>query len=221
MAWDGEQPRRAWQSALMTALTDAIAHLRAVIFDERWDEFRAVTGSGEDALRESVTTYERELARLFAVIRVSGALPDAVAWSTLKTDFRRAALDANTEISLRTALESGFYAAEPVALGDHAAYLRWAAALRGFLAASVPAGTRRPDPDATEDERLQWAYNVLAPLEDHDTFNRAFIGWIATNLADRPEAAGIAELQARLLAHPRYDLVLNAGLRWLAASLPA
>src|SRR5687768_63056 len=114
MAGDTSDRPDRWQAAFRAALDDAIEHLQILIFDEGWDELRTATGSVEAAMRESVATYERELARLFAFVRASGALPDAVAWSALKTDLRRNALAADTEITLRTALESGLYTAESV-----------------------------------------------------------------------------------------------------------
>jgi len=220
MTLDDEQSRQAWHAALMTALSDAIEHLQVLIFDEGWDELRAAAGSDEAALRDSVATYERELARVFSFVRTSGALPDAVAWSTLKADLRRSALDAATEISLRTALESGLYAAEPVEMGDHAVYLGWSAALRAFLASNVRAELPPPAADDAEEDRLQWAYDTLAPLEDHEAFNDAFRTWISVNNADRSDVGGIVSLQDRLMALPRFDLVLNTSLRWLATALP-
>lgn len=217
MTLDDEQSSRAWDGALMTALADAIEHLQVLIFDEGWDEFRTAAGSDEAALRESVAAYERELTRLFSILRMSGALEDAVNWSTLKTDLRRSALDAGTEISLRTALESALYAAESISLGSHSTYLRWSAAMRAFLASYASESDARPRQDAPEFDRLQWAYAKLAPLEDHDAFNDAFTDWIAGNGTDASDSGDIGELQDRLLAHPRFDLVLNASLRWLAA----
>jgi len=214
---DGEQNMQDWQAALRATLFDAIEHVQVLIFEEGWEAMRAATGSDEDALRESVARYERELARLFGFLRVAGALPDAVAWSTLKAEFRRAALDAGTEISLRTALESGFYAAEPAPLGDHATYLRWATAIRSFLTSRAVASADQPGPVASDDERLQWAYDTLAALEDHDAFNTAFIDW----LGGESDVGDIVDLQEQMLLLPRFDLVLNTSLRWLAASSTA
>ena len=217
MAQSSEQPIRDWQVALMATLSDAIEHVQVLIFEEGWDALLAETGSQEAALRESVARYERELARLFSFVRVSGALPDGVAWSTLKVEFRRAAIEAETEISLRTALESGFYAAEPVPLGDHSLYLRWTAALRAFLAAQAAATATKPGPNASEDDRLLWAYETLAALEEHDAFNAAFIEWLEAGSSDPDGMRDLVDLQRRLLILPRFDLVLNTSLRWLAA----
>lgn len=219
MAHDDEQStRREWQAALLATLADAIEHLQVLIFEEGWDALRVASGSDEEALRQSVARYERELARLFSFLRVSGALPDAVAWSALKSDFRRDALASGTELSLRTALESGLYAAEPVPLGDHVTYLRWADALMAFLESRTTAGETRPGPEASDDDRLLWAYDALAVLEEHDVFNAAFIDWLSAETAGRSDVQDITTLQERLLTLPRFDLVLNASLRWLAAS---
>jgi hypothetical protein len=205
-----------WQAALQATLADAIEHLQVLIFEDGWEELRSAVGSDEDALRESVARYERELARLFGFVRASGALADAVAWSTLKTDFRRAALDANTEISLRTALESGLYAAESIPLGDHAGYRDWANAQMGFLTSRAATGPAAPGPDATDGDRLQWAYDTLAALEDHAAFNAAFLDWLTTHSLAGTERDAIVVHQQRLLALPRFDIVLNTSLRWLA-----
>jgi hypothetical protein len=219
MTPDNVQAAGDWQAALLAALSDAIEHLQVLIFDEGWDALLAEFGSQEAALRESVSAYERELARLFGILRASGALLDAVNWSTLKADLRRAALDAETEISLRTALESGLYAAESIPFGDHASYLRWSAALRSFLTARLAGRPDRPAPDAPVDERLFWAYQGLADIEDHERFQAAFITWIDASALDRDVAGDIIQHQQRLLSLPRFDLFLNTSLRWLAASL--
>ncbi|HYI13831.1 MAG TPA: hypothetical protein VEX37_00450 [Thermomicrobiales bacterium] len=218
MAQSSEQSIRDWHATLMATLSDAIEHLQLLIFEEGWDALLAETGSHEAALRESVARYERELARLFGFLRSSGALPDAVAWSTLKVEYRRAALEAETEISLRTALESGFYAAESVPLGDHRRYLRWSAALRAFLASRAAATATKPGPGVSEDERLLWAYETLAELEEHDAFNAAFVTWLIAEPSGQDSTRDVIEFQERLLALPRFDLVLNTSLRWLAAS---
>jgi hypothetical protein len=215
---DDQQSIRKWQVALLATLSDAIEHLQVLIFEEGWDALLAETGSHEAALRESVAIYERELARLFSFLRASGSLPDAVAWSTLKTDLRRAALDSETEISLRTALESGLYVAESIPLGDHARYLRWTAALRGFLMARASASSSRPAPDHDDEDRLRWAYATLAAIEDHDAFSAAFIAWLDAESPGGAAAGDLLELHTSLLLLPRFDIVLNTSLRWLATS---
>jgi hypothetical protein len=216
------QAIQQWQAALQTTIADAIEHLQVLIFEDGWEELRSATGSDENALRESVAHYERELARLFGFVRASGALADAVAWSTLKTDLRRAALDSNTEISLRTALETGLYAADTVPLADHAGYRDWANALMGFLASRAAAGPAGPGTEADDEDRLQWAYDRLADLEDHTAFGAAFLNWLNTKLPPGDDRDAIAAHQQRLLALPRFDIVLNTSLRWLAIrALPA
>jgi hypothetical protein len=216
MTRDNDMAANDWQAALLTALSDAIDHLQVVIFEEGLEALLAETGSQEDALRESVATYERELARLFGILRASGALESAVAWSALKADLRRAALDAETEISLRTALETGLYAAESIPLGDHDAYLDWSAALRSFLTERLAVQPDRPAPNAPLEERLLWAYQGLADIEDHDAFHAAFVAWLATSSLDRGATQVVSEHQQRLLTLPRFDLFLNTSLHWLA-----
>jgi hypothetical protein len=211
-------------TALLAALDDAIAGLQQAIFDEGWREIRTAVASNEEALRESVALYERGLAQLFGFLRATGMPADPVAWSTLKAELRRAARDAG--ITLRTALESGLYAAEAIPLSDHALYAAWAMALAAFLA-SLAAGKESPAPTAAQDERLRWAYAILAPLEEHAAFHTAFTGY----LSEPGRAPAIGELTGRsvddIVAHdacllnlPRYDLALNAALRWLAHAEP-
>jgi hypothetical protein len=216
MTRDNDLAADDWQVALLTALSDAIDHLQVVIFEEGLEALLAETGSQEEALRESVATYERELARLFGILRASGALESAVAWSALKADLRRAALDAETEISLRTALETGLYAAESIPLGDHHAYLAWSAALQAFLADRMVSQPERPASAAPLEERLLWAYQGLADIEDHDAFHTAFVAWLTTSTPDREAAQTVSDHQQRLLSLPRFDLFLNTSLHWLA-----
>jgi len=218
MTQEHDQAVNDWQAALQVALADAIEHLQVLIFDEGWDAILAQTGNQEDALRESVATYERELARLFGILRASGALPSSVAWSTLKVDLRRAALDAETEISLRTALETGLYAAESIPLGEHATYQRWASALRSFLTSRLAGASDQPGPGAADEDRLLWAYQHLADIEEHDAFNAAFIAWVEASGMERETIAEVVNHQQRLLSLPRFDLFLNTSLRWLAGS---
>jgi hypothetical protein len=203
----------AWQRAFRATLDDAIEHVRTVIFDERWEATRGEAGSDEAALRESVHLYERELARLFAFVRASGALAGAVGWSALKADLRREALETGVEITLRTALESGLYAAEPVPLGEHASHRAWVAALTGFVRSRADLDNA-PGDGGADDARIEWAYRSLAELEEHEAFHAAFVNWLEKH---EPDAApAIIDHAARLLQLPRYDLVLNASVRWLA-----
>ncbi len=207
-----------WGAALLATLNDAIEHLQVLIFEDSWDTIRAVTESDEDALRASVARYEEELGRLFGFLRATGALESPVAWSSLKVDFRRAVLEIGTEISLRTALESGLYTAERVPLGNHDIFLEWSAALQRFLLDRASSSESQPAGNAPEDERLLWAYQTLADLEDHDAFQAGFIEWITTRSPGRSDAGETIEFQKRLHSLPRFDLVLNTSLRWLAAS---
>jgi hypothetical protein len=214
-----------WIRAFVSALDDAIQHLQVVIFEEGWDALVAETGSDEDALRESVRHYERGLTRLFGFVRGSGAVADAVAWSTMKTEYRRTALEADVEITLRTALESAMYAAEQIPLGDHAVYRAWAQALMLFLYQQADGAAPHPGPSTPIEQQLAWAYELLSPLEDHETFHRALVDYlydaavepVARKVLDRsPE--DIIALEARLLPLPRFDLILNTGLLWLAGA---
>jgi hypothetical protein len=204
----------AWNRAFSAALDQAIEHLQIVIFDEGMESLVAAVGSPEAALRESVLHFERGLGQLFAMVRASGAPPDAVGWSTLKAGYRRAALEGGVEITLRTALETGMYAAESTKLGDHALYRSWSRAVMHCVARRIDAS--EPYPSAgTDEERLYWAYQVLADLEDHDAFHREVVECLRAEPDAYPVDAIIAH-QASLLGLPRFDLILNTVLLWLA-----
>ena len=217
-----ESARASWDAAFSSALHDAILHLQGLIFDEGWDELVAVAGSPEAALRESVTHYERGLADLFSFVRASGSLPDAVGWSTLKVGERRAALESGVEITLRTALETGLYVAERTPLGDHTRYVAWTRGLIFFVTSLAASDSGYPEAGAQE-ERLDWAYAILISLEDHETFHHALADFLRT--LDAPTARLVLDgtpidavigHEAQLLHHPRFDLLLNTALLWLA-----
>jgi hypothetical protein len=227
----GEQPdsdwvsaEREWAKAFHTTLEDAIAHLQTLIFDEAWDEIRAATGSNEAALRESARLYERSLTDMFTFIRVAGVPDGPVGWSQFKAELRRASIETETEITLRTALDGALYAAESAPLGDHALYRDWVRVLTLFLLATAEGHPTRLGADADEGTRLLWAYEMLSALEDHAAFHDAIVRYVTTadmrgSLLRTPEE--IVSHQERLLDAPRFDLVLNTSLRWLAeATLP-
>jgi hypothetical protein len=204
-----------WNRALETALEDSIADLSEVIFSERWPDIRREAESDEAAVRLSLRYYERGLADLFALLRAAGRFPNPLAWSTFKADQRRRARDAGVEISLRTALDEALYVAETIELRPHATYLAWIDALTHFLAsrADEPA----PPDTASDDARIAWALTQLAPLEDHQRFHAEFTTFVSASLAE-PGKGDVLALQQRLLLQPRFDLVLNAALRWLAVA---
>lgn len=217
-----DRERDAWSQSFDTALGEAILHLQGLIFEEGWDRIVADAGSQEAALRESVLHYERGLANLFSFVRASGSLADAVAWSIVKTRRRRAALESGLEITLRTALETGLYMAERTPLGDHAIYTAWVRSLLLFLRQITRGAPEHPGPGASWEARLEWAYGVLAPLEDQHVFHEQFSVFlrdapVATISSDLLGASPDAILQheAALLPHPRFDLLLNTALIWL------
>jgi hypothetical protein len=203
-----EREIAAWETALRVALEQAIEHLQALIFDEGMDTLVTETGSPVAALRAGVLHYEQGVANLFAIVRASGSLPDAVAWSTLKASLRRDMLESGVDITLRTATETGLYLAEREPLGDHAVFRAWAGALVSSLATRAAAAPTFPA-QGDDDARLYWAYHTLADLEDHAAFHAAV-------LAAAPPDSAVSAHAARLLALPRYDLILNASLLWLA-----
>jgi hypothetical protein len=204
-----ETPRDAaetsWTQAVLAALDDAREHLLELVFAPRPDTPHDEQTS-EAELRGQLQDYERGMADLFRCLRACGLPADALDWSRLKTAWRRAALDADAELTLRTALGEALYAAETTPLGEHAAYRAWAGALTAFLASRAVGAPPRPESD---DARLLWAYERLADLEEHAGFQAAFAAFAGA-------AAPVVAWQAALLAQPRFDLVLNAAVRWLA-----
>jgi hypothetical protein len=207
-AGDVRNAVQTWTLALLRTFDDAAAHLRYVIFEARWDELRAQHASDDTALRTNTLLYEQALADLLRAVRATGLPASPVDWSRLKADWRRAAVEQGLEVTLRTALGEALYAAESTPLGDHAAYETWALAMAAFLrsVAAVPDAT----PNAADDDgRLEWAYGRLAHLEEHAAFHAAF----ATSAG--PDAPAVAH-QLSLLRQPRFDLILNAAVRWLA-----
>jgi hypothetical protein len=89
-------------------------------------------------------------------------------------------------------------------------------ALRAFLTARLEKQPERPAAGAAFEDRLLWAYQGLADIEDHDAFHAAFIAWLDASAPDRNAVADVIDHQQRLLTLPRFDLFLNTSLRWLA-----
>jgi hypothetical protein len=193
-----------WTLALLRTFDDAAEHLRYVIFEAGWDELRAQHASDDAALRASALLYEQALADLLRAVRATGLPANPVDWSRLKADWRHAAVDQGLEVTLRTALGEALYAAERTPLGDHAAYEAWALAMTAFLRSLAGAPNA-----AADDERLAWAYTRLAHLEEHAAFHAAFAAYAG------PDTPAVAH-QTNLLSQPRFDLILNAAVRWLA-----
>lgn len=220
-----DRERDDWVRAFVGALDDAIQHLQQIIFDEGWDELLAAHGDEESALRESVRHYERGLAHLFGFVRACGTLTDDVAWSSMKAEYRRAALEAGVELTLRTALETGLYAAEQAPLSDHAGWLAWTDVLMLFLYQRAASASPHPGLTAPPDDQLRWAYALLQPIEEHDAFHMALADYLADPevgpVIEQLTGSLVAEIvahEARLLPLRRFDLILNAGLVWLAGA---
>jgi hypothetical protein len=210
-----DQPRNiedTWERAFLTVLGEAIADLQALIFEEGWDTLVAQAGGTEPALRESVRYFERGLAHLFGFVRAAGVPESPVAWSALKANLRRSALEAGQEITLRTALDSALYAAEQIPLGDHTRYHDYVSVLTSLL--QRRAANAEPIPKRTMlEDRLEWAYALLSDLEDHAAFHDA----VAEEAARLDQSAAV-DLEERLLRLQRFDLILSTCLLWLAES---
>ncbi len=207
----------SWDAALVATIDDAIGHLQYIVFEQGWERIRATVDSNEAALRASLQDYEQGLFDILRFVRVVGVLPDALAWSTFKTQLRSAAREAGEEISLRTALDEALYRAETTLLGDHHVYAAWRSAMTELVASrAATVGGKRAHPAHGEDP-LQWAAKCLADLEDHQRFHSWFVADVLEGVVD-PDTAGssVVELENRLFAETRYDLVLNTALRFLA-----
>jgi len=106
------------------------------------------------------------------------------------------------------------YVAQSVPLGEHQSFRPWSVALTRFLMLRAREAPGFPS-QASDEERLYWAYGALSALEDHGAFHRTVLAAIDPSL-DEPQRVAIIDHQARLLELPRFDLVLNACLLWLA-----
>jgi hypothetical protein len=216
-----ESPRghECWDRLVPVVLEDAIAHLQQIIFDDRWAEIRAASPSDEEALRESLRTYEQGLGDLFGFVRMAGMAGPGLAWSRFKTEVRRAARATNEEISLRTARDEALYRVERfVEPGDQQTYLLWSSALMHFLHSHTGGTNDRPPASTSDDERLAWALAALTNLDEPEGFHAAFLRYTGSlQPAVAADLATAIALQTRLVREPRFDLVLNIALRWLAA----
>lgn len=215
-----------WIESFVATLDDATQQLQIYCFEEHWDEL-AARGLDEETIgRASLELYRDGLTDIFRLVRASGALTDAVGWSTMKSKYRSAASDPDVEPPIRDALEDAMYAAESTPLGDHSLYRSWAGALMLFLFQYVADGPPYPGLGASEEEKLTWGYEALRAIEDHHIFHRAVEAYVhepgvrsvIKALLEHPvdEAIGLGE---RLSEMPRFDLILNTGLRWVVGAV--
>lgn len=206
-----------WSSLLPLVLEDAIVHLQMVVFDtpDAWGRSEAVTH--EDALRRRLAEYETGLALIFGFVRRAGLVGDGVAWSAFKADMRRAGRDANEELSLRTARDEALYQVERhVPPADPNLAAAWSAGLREFLAWWIGRAPAAPRPEE-DDSRLAWAYGRIADLEDHTRFHDELLRFLEQRRSRDPDCGdGVIMLQNTLFNQPRFDLVQNLALRWVA-----
>lgn len=215
-----------WVRAFVATLDDAIQHLQAVCFEEHWDELKASGLSDERAGPASVELYRDGLADMFRFVRASGALADSLAWSQMKSEHRAVASGPGIEPPIRQALEDGLYAAEDTPLGDHALYRSWTRTLMLFLFQYVAQGPPYPGLAASDDEKLAWGYEALRSIEEHTAFHGALVGYlqepgvtpVARGLVDH-SLGDIVEFGEHLAELPRFDLVLNTGLRWVVGAV--
>ena len=215
-----------WAAALSMALDDAVEHLQALCFDDAWNEL-AADGLAEAETNERVLTlYADGLSDLFRFMRVSGAIDDELAWSALKANLRRDSIAAGAGSGAQEALDDSLYAADSVTLGAHDLYRAWARALMLFIFHYAANGPIYPGLRADEQEKLEWAYQALQPIEDHEQFHEAFTDYIedagvlpvASAVLAQPVVAILA-LERELMREARFDLTLNTALRWLIGAV--
>lgn len=201
----------AWDRAFLTVLGEAINDLQELIFDEGWNALVASSGGTEAALRESVRHYERGIAHLLGFVRAAGVPESPVAWSELKANLRRSALETGQEITLRTALDSALYASEQIPLGEHLHYRQYVGVLFELLSGRGSL-VEHPGPRASLEDRLDWGYALLADLEDHAAFDIA-VHEVAMRSVHAEE---IQDVERRIAGLQRFDLILSTCLLWLA-----
>lgn len=215
-----------WAGALEVTLDDAIEHLQALCFEDAWNDLAADNLPETEINARVLTLYTDSLGDLLRFVRAAGALDDEVAWSALKSRLRREAVEGDAGAGPREALDDSFYAAETEPLGDHARYRAWARALMLFLFHYAAGGPPYPGAQVREHEKLEWAYQALQPLEEHEQFHAAFSEYV-TDSGVRPVARAVLDqpvervlaFEAALLEQPRFDLALNTGLRWLIGAV--
>lgn len=215
-----------WEQAFAYVLDESIQHLQDVCFVAEWDRLIA-DGKPEDEVgRLTLTLYEQGLGDIFGFARASGAIPNDVAWSTMKLDYRRAADDADVAPAIREALDSGFYLAERYDLGDNVLFRSWGRCLMLFVYQHAADGPEYPGRAAEETEKLAWAYEALRDIEDHETFHLALEVYLGDPGVEPVVAAIVPEPASAVLEHerammeqPRFDLVLNTALNWLVEAV--
>lgn len=215
-----------WAGALGMALDDAIEHLQALCFEDAWNELAADELPETEINERVLTLYADGLSDLFRFMRVSGALDDEIAWSALKANLRRDAIEGGAGAGAHEALDDSLYAAESVALGAHDLYRAWAQALMLFIFHYAANGPIYPGLRAGEQEKLEWAYQALQPIEDHDQFHEALTDYmedsgvlpVARAVLAQPMEAILA-LELALMQEARFDLTLNTALRWLIGAV--
>lgn len=217
-----ERESDEWVREFIATLDDAIQQLQAVCFEEHWDEL-ASRGISEELIgRASLELYRDGLIDIFRFMRASGALADDVAWSTMKSEHRAAASSPDVDAPIREVLEDAMYAAESTPMGDHGLYRSWTGAVMLFLFQYVADGPQYPGLGATEEEKLTWGYEALRPVEDHRMFHSAVQAYVhepgvrsvVRALLEHP-VDEVVGLGGRLSEMPRFDLILNTGLRWV------
>lgn len=215
-----------WAGALQLTLEDAIEHLQVLCFEGAWNDL-AADGLPEDEINERVLTlYADGVSDLLRFMRVSGALDDEVAWSALKAHLRRNAIEDDAGVGAREALDDSLYAAESISLGDHPLYRAWARSLMLFFFHYAANGPIYPGIRAPEQAKLEWAYQALQPIEEHDHFHEALTDYLLDS-GVRPVARVVLEhpveavltFETTLLKEARFDLALNTGLRWLIGAV--
>lgn len=211
-----------WEQAFAYVLDESIQHLQDVCFVAEWDRLIA-SGTPEDEVgRLTLTLYEQGLGDIFGFARASGAIPNDIAWSTMKLDYRRAADEAEVAPAIREALDSGFYLAERWDLGDIELFRSWGRCLMLFIYQHAAAGPEYPGRAAEETKKLAWAYEALRDIEDHETFHLGLEVYLSDPGVEPVIAAIVPDSAGAVLGHERamlelarFDLVLNTALNWL------
>lgn len=215
-----------WIRAFVSTLDDAIQHLQEVCFEEHWGELKARGISDELSGMASLELYRDGLVDIFRFVRASGAVADDLSWSQMKAEHRALASGPHIEPPVRQALEDGLYAAESTPLGDHAIYRSWTRTIMLFLYQYVASGPQYPGTGASDEEKIAWGYESLRPIEEHAAFHGALAAYlhdpgvrpVAKELVDYP-LEEIIRLGDRLVAMPRFDLILNTGLQWVVGAV--
>ncbi len=219
-----------WDRDYEQAMADTVNHLQIVCFVDTRENLLA-SGKTEAEIGETtLQLYEDGIVDIFQFARASGAISSDNAWARVKTTYRKLAIEDGATEAVRQALDDGLYRVDEFSAGDAALYTSWKRALMLFLYhhAASQAADQQPYPgrDASEEEKFTWAYACLEEIEDHAAFHITLASYlydpgvfpVADAVLDH-QIDEILTFETGMMQQPRFDLIMNTGLRWLVGAV--